>query len=52
LLGSEKDFLEIMKDSKNYLNYNMLVFKEEQSGSVFRILLYIEDIVPSRVKTY
>jgi len=23
----------------------MLVFKEEQSGSVFRILLYIEDIV-------
>ncbi|WP_257204039.1 TIGR02556 family CRISPR-associated protein [Acetivibrio thermocellus] len=50
LLGSEKDFLEIMKDSKNYLNYNMLVFKEEQSGSVFRILLYIEDIVPSRVK--
>jgi len=37
---------------QNYLNYNMLVFKEEQSGSVFRILLYIEDIVPSRVKTY
>ncbi|HOM03579.1 MAG TPA: TIGR02556 family CRISPR-associated protein [Acetivibrio sp.] len=50
LLGSEKDFLEIMKDSKNYLNYNMLVFKEEQSGSVFRILLYIEDIVPSKIK--
>jgi len=50
LLGSEKDFLEIMKDSKNYLNYNMLIFKEEQSGSVFRILLYIEDIVPSKVK--
>lgn len=50
LLGSERDFLEIMKDSKNYLNYNMLVFKEEQSGSVFRILLYIEDIVPSKVK--
>ena len=50
LLGSEKDFLDIMQDSKNYLNYNMLVFKEEQSGSVFRILLYIEDIVPSKVK--
>lgn len=50
LLGSEKEFLDIMKDSKNYLNYNMLVFKEEQSGSVFRILLYIEDIVPSKVK--
>jgi CRISPR-associated protein Csh1 len=50
LLASEKDFLDIMKDSKNYLNYNMLVFKEEQSGSVFRILLYIEDIVPSKVK--
>lgn len=50
LLGSEKDFLEIMKDSKNYLNYNILIFKEEQSGSVFRILLYIEDIVPSKIK--
>jgi len=50
LLGSERDFLEIMQDSKNFLNYNMLIFKEEQSGSVFRILLYIEDIVPSKVK--
>lgn len=50
LLASERDFLEIMKDSKNYLNYNMLIYKEEQSGSVFRILLYIEDIVPSKVK--
>lgn len=50
LLSSDRDFLEIMKDSKNYLNYNMLIYKEEQSGSVFRILLYIEDIVPSKVK--
>ena len=50
LLSSETDFLDIMKDSKNYLNYNMVIFKEEQSGSVFRILLYIEDIVPSKVK--
>ena len=50
LLGSEKEFLEIIQDSKNFLNYNMVIFKEEQSGSVFRILLYIEDIVPSKVK--
>jgi len=50
LLASERDFLDIMKDSKNFLNYNMLIYKEEQSGSVFRILLYIEDIVPSKVK--
>lgn len=50
LLSSEKDFIDIMKESSNVINYNILVFKEEQSGSVFRILLYIEDIVPSRVK--
>ncbi|MDQ2085340.1 TIGR02556 family CRISPR-associated protein [Herbivorax sp. ANBcel31] len=50
LLASERNFLEVMKDSKNYLNYNMLIYKEEQSGSVFKILLYIEDIVPSKVK--
>ena len=50
LLASEKDFTEIMKESKNYLNYNMLIFSEEQSGSVFKVLLYIEDVVPSKVK--
>lgn len=50
LLSSEKEFLEIMKDSKNSVNYNILIYREEQSGNVFRILLYIEDIVPSRVK--
>lgn len=50
LLSSEKDFLEIMKETKNIMNYNMLIYREEQSGSVFKILLFIEDIVPSRVK--
>ncbi|MEN8906750.1 MAG: TIGR02556 family CRISPR-associated protein [Clostridiales bacterium] len=48
LLGSEKDYIEIMADSKNYMNYNIFIFEEIQSA--FRILLYIEDIIPSKLK--
>ncbi|MGI6776506.1 MAG: TIGR02556 family CRISPR-associated protein [Acetivibrionales bacterium] len=51
LLNSEENFLEIMSENRNFLNYNLLIFREEQSGSVFRILLYIEDIVPSKLKS-
>lgn len=50
LLNSEANFLDAMSESHNNMNYNMLIFREEQSGSVFRILLYIEDIVPSKLK--
>ncbi len=50
LLASEDEFIEVMANSGNSMNYNLLIFKEEQSGKVFRILLYIEDIVPSRLK--
>lgn len=50
LLNSEANFLDVMKESNNNMNYNMLIFREEQAGNVFRILLYIEDIVPSKLK--
>ncbi len=50
LLKSEDNFLKVMSESENNLNYNMMIFREEQSGSVFRILLYVEDIVPSKLK--
>ncbi|MDD2482533.1 MAG: TIGR02556 family CRISPR-associated protein [Lutispora sp.] len=48
LLGSEDQFLDLIKDNNNNMSYNMLIYKEENAA--FRILLYIEDIVPSRVK--
>lgn len=50
LLRSEDRMTELMSEGGNQINYNMLIFKEEQSGNVFRILLYIEDIIPSRLK--
>lgn len=48
LMQSEKNFLEIMTESNNYMNYNMLMFKEENAA--YRILIYIEDIIPSKLK--
>ena len=50
LSSSEKDLFGIMQDFDNYLNFNLLFYREEQSGNVFRILLYIEDVLPSYIK--
>ncbi len=48
LMQSEKDFLSIMTESNNYMNYNLLLFREENAA--YRILLYVEDIIPSKLK--
>ncbi len=48
LLKSEKDFLSIMKESGNNINYNIMIFNEDKAS--FKILLYIEDIIPSKLK--
>ena len=32
------------------INFNFLFFKEEQSGSVFNILSYLQEIAPTRLK--
>ncbi len=48
----EKEILEVMSEQKNYLNMNFMFYEtpEGPDGSVFNILLYVEDILPSRLK--
>lgn len=48
LLNSEDEFIELMQCNSNNMNYNILIYKEENAA--FRILLFIEDVVPSRIK--
>lgn len=53
LTADENEILEIMSDEGNYLNLNFMFYyaPKGDNGSVFNILLYIEDILPSRLKT-
>ncbi len=48
----EKEILEVMSEQKNYLNMNFMFYEAPKGlgGSVFNILLYVEDILPSRLK--
>ena len=48
----EDEALELMSEQKNYLNVNFLFYDAPKGydGSVFNILCYIEDILPSRLK--
>jgi CRISPR-associated protein Csh1 len=48
LSDTEDELFALMKDFSNFINFN-LVFYEEQK-SAFRILLYIEDVLPSYIK--
>lgn len=48
LLNSEDNFIELMQNNSNNMNYNIMIYKEENAA--FRILLFIEDVVPSRIK--
>jgi len=52
LTQDEKEILEIIGEQKNYLNVNFMFYDAPKGpdGSVFNILLYIEDILPSRLK--
>jgi CRISPR-associated protein Csh1 len=52
LTNDEKEVLEIISEQKNYLNNNFLFYSAPKgfNGVVFNILLYIEDILPSRLK--
>jgi len=45
----ENEILDVMSDQKNYLNLNLMFY--EKSNAAFNILLYIEDVIPSRLKT-
>lgn len=50
LTSAENEILKLMSEQKNYLNLNFM-FYDAPRGAVFNILLYIEDILPSRLKT-
>jgi len=52
LTSSEDEVLELMSKQKNYLNINFMFYDAPKgyNGAVFNVLLYIEDILPSRLK--
>ena len=52
LTTDEKEILEFMSEQKNYLNMNFMFYDAPKGydGSVFNILLYVEDILPSRLR--
>jgi len=52
LTNDENEALETMSEQGNYLNNNFLFYSAPKgfNGAVFNILLYIEDILPSRLK--
>lgn len=49
LSSTDVEILDVLAQQENYFNNNFLFYKK--SNSAFRILLYIEDIVPSRLRT-
>lgn len=52
LTKDETEILELISEQKNYLNLNFMFYDAPKgyNGSVFNIMLYIEDILPSRLK--
>lgn len=52
LTSDENEILKLMSDQENFLNNNFLFYSAPKgfNGAVFNILLYIEDILPSRLK--
>lgn len=52
LTQDENEILELMSKQENYLNMNFMFYDTPKGydGSVFNILLYIEDILPSRLR--
>lgn len=48
LSSTDVEILKILAEQENYFNNNFLFYKK--SNSAFRILLYIEDIIPSRLR--
>lgn len=53
LTSDENEILELMSKQKNYLDINFMFYDAPRGydGAVFNILLYIEDILPSRLNT-
>lgn len=53
ITSDENEILNLMSTQKNYLNLNFMFYEAPRGyeGAVFNILLYIEDILPSRLNT-
>lgn len=49
LSENEEEALDTLAQQENFLNNNLLFY--EKTNAAFRILLYIEDILPSRLRT-
>jgi len=49
LSDTDEEVFDILKRQKNYLVNNLMFY--EESNAAFKILLYIEDILPSRLRT-
>jgi len=48
LTNAQDDIFEVMSEFNNYINFNLMFYEEQNSA--FRILLYIEDVLPSYIK--
>lgn len=48
LTADEDEIFEKLSEQANYINFNLLFYQEQQSA--FRILQFVEDILPSRLK--
>jgi len=53
LTNDENEIFKLMSEQENYLNMNFMFYDAPKGydGSVFNILLYIEHVLPSRLKT-
>jgi len=47
--ANEDEILSKLAEQENFFNNNLLIYQKDNSA--FRILLYIEDILPSRLRT-
>ncbi|MFW5891542.1 MAG: TIGR02556 family CRISPR-associated protein [bacterium] len=48
LSGSQDDLFQMMGEFNNYVNFNLMFY--EEINSAFRILLYVEDVLPSYIQ--
>lgn len=48
LSGSQNYLFQVMSEFNNYVNFNLMFY--EEINSAFRILLYVEDILPSYIQ--
>lgn len=49
IVSAEESLIDALGNLSQEVTYNLLFFEEKQSGSVFNILLNIEDVLPSRL---